>query len=162
MTKITTISKLQKGFSLITAVFLLVVLASLGALMVPFVTTQQQSSAVDVIGAQMNQAARAGIEWGAYQVLQKGSSGCFSSPATPSLYGTILSSVSNTVTPVTVTVSCTATSAIPDNETIYAIAASAVLNNAATVGSTNYIERDMLATIAASSVNTGIIYQSEN
>jgi MSHA biogenesis protein MshP len=37
--------------------------------MVSFSTNQQQSAALDVMGARAYQAARAGVEWGAYQVL---------------------------------------------------------------------------------------------
>jgi len=61
--------KMQKGFSIITAIFLLVVLGFLGVAMVSFSTSQHESSAMDVMGVRAYQAARAGIEWGAYQVL---------------------------------------------------------------------------------------------
>jgi len=61
--------KLQHGFSIITAIFLLVVLSFLGVAMVTLSTSQHQSSAMDVMGSRAYQAARAGIDWGAYQVL---------------------------------------------------------------------------------------------
>lgn len=64
--------KIQKGFSLITAIFLLVVIAALGTFAVTLSTTQQQSAALDVMGARAYQAARAGIEWGAFQALRNG------------------------------------------------------------------------------------------
>ncbi|MGC2165884.1 MAG: hypothetical protein WA632_07720 [Gallionella sp.] len=64
--------KLQHGFSLISAIFLLVVIAALGAFAVTLSTTQHQSAALDVMGARAYQAARAGIEWGAYQALRNG------------------------------------------------------------------------------------------
>ena len=57
--------KMQKGFSLVTAIFLLVVLATLGTLMVTFFSAQQQSSALDVMGTRAYQAARVGVEWAA-------------------------------------------------------------------------------------------------
>src|SRR5512135_2438392 len=59
----------QAGFTIVTALFLLVVLAALGAFMVSIATTQHVESALDLQGARGYQAARAGIEWGAYQVL---------------------------------------------------------------------------------------------
>ena len=62
-------SQCQRGFSLPTAIFLLVVLAGLGAVMATFFTVQQQSSALDILGERAYQASRAGIEWGAFQVL---------------------------------------------------------------------------------------------
>src|SRR5450756_976018 len=62
----------QRGFSLISAIFLLVVIAALGTFAVTLSTTQQQSAALDVLGSRAYQASRAGIEWGAYQALQGG------------------------------------------------------------------------------------------
>jgi MSHA biogenesis protein MshP len=64
-----------KGFSLISAIFLLVVIAALGTFAVTLSTTQHTSSAQDVLGARAYQAARSGIEWGAYQLLITGG-GC--------------------------------------------------------------------------------------
>lgn len=59
----------QRGFSLVSAIFLLVVIAALGAFAVTLSTTQHQSAALDVMGARAYQAARAGMEWGAYRLL---------------------------------------------------------------------------------------------
>ncbi len=58
------------GFSIVAAIFLLVVLAALGAFILTVSTTQQIGSALDVQGARAYQAARAGIEWGVYQRLR--------------------------------------------------------------------------------------------
>ncbi len=60
----------EHGFSLVTAIFLLVVLAGLGVAMVTISTTQHQSSGLDVQGVRAYQAARGGIEWGVYQWLR--------------------------------------------------------------------------------------------
>ena len=65
-------TKFQKGFSLITAIFLLVVLGGLSAVMMTFFTAQQQSSALDVLGSRAYQAAQAGVEWSAFQILRNG------------------------------------------------------------------------------------------
>jgi MSHA biogenesis protein MshP len=59
------------GLGLVTAIFLLVVLAGLAVAMVTTFTSQQSSSTLDVQGARAYQAARAGIEWGLFQQLQK-------------------------------------------------------------------------------------------
>ena len=61
---------MQSGFSLVTAIFLLVILASLGAFIVTVSGLQQTSSALDVQGSRAYHAARSGIEWGTYQVVQ--------------------------------------------------------------------------------------------
>ena len=61
-------NKNQRGFSIVTAIFLLVVLAGLGAAMVTFSTAQNQSQAMDLMGSRAYQAANAGIEWAAYNI----------------------------------------------------------------------------------------------
>jgi MSHA biogenesis protein MshP len=57
----------QAGVGIITAIFLLVVLAGLGVAMVGIYTSQQSSANIDLLGAQGYQAARAGLEWGIFQ-----------------------------------------------------------------------------------------------
>jgi Tfp pilus assembly protein PilX len=61
--------KSQCGFLLVTAIFLLVILAALGAFILTISGTQQTSSALDVQGSRAYQAARAGIEWASDQLL---------------------------------------------------------------------------------------------
>jgi len=56
------------GFAIITAIFILVVLAALGAFILNVFTNQQIGAALDMQGVKAYQAARAGVEWGAYQV----------------------------------------------------------------------------------------------
>lgn len=63
------LKKTQQGFSLVSAIFLLVVLAGLGAAMVSFSTTQNQAQALDVMGSRAYQAASAGVEWAAYNIM---------------------------------------------------------------------------------------------
>ena len=60
--------KLVRGFAIVSAIFILVVLGALGAFIVNVSTNQQIGSALDVQGVRAYQAARAGIEWGIYQV----------------------------------------------------------------------------------------------
>ena len=57
------------GFALPSAIFLLVILASLAAFLVNISMTQSVTSTQDVQGARAYQAARAGVEWGLYRVL---------------------------------------------------------------------------------------------
>jgi len=59
----------QSGFSLIAAIFLLVVLALMGTLIVSITSMQSASGQLDLSGVRAYQAARAGTEWAAYQVL---------------------------------------------------------------------------------------------
>ena len=61
--------QLAGGFVLPSAIFLIVILASLAAFLVTISTTQSTTSAQDVQGTRAYHAARAGIEWGLYRVL---------------------------------------------------------------------------------------------
>ncbi len=59
--------RLQKGFTLIAAIFLLVVVAALVVYMTNIRVVQQTTLLYGVQGARAIQAARSGIEWGIYQ-----------------------------------------------------------------------------------------------
>ena len=72
-------TRAAKGFAIVTAIFLLVILAALGVGMLVFSKAQQTTSAYDVQGSRAYQAARAGIEWALYQRLNP--------TANPLLYG---------------------------------------------------------------------------
>ncbi|OGA20131.1 MAG: hypothetical protein A3G25_14520 [Betaproteobacteria bacterium RIFCSPLOWO2_12_FULL_63_13] len=132
-----------RGFSIVAAIFLLVVLAALGTAIVIVSTTQQVGSALDVQGARVYQAARAGIEWGAYKRLRSGAcaaSTSFTFPTAPTLAG------------ITVTVTCTAYADGSGGPTVYEIQSTAcnqpgggVCPNAAP--GNNYIERRVKVTL---------------
>ncbi len=62
----------QRGFSLVSAIFLLVVLAGLGVYAVRLNTMQQQTVTAGLRAAEAFQAARTGAEWGAYRALNGG------------------------------------------------------------------------------------------
>lgn len=127
----------QQGFSLISAIFLLVVISALAAFSVSLFTIQQRSAALDVLGERAYQAARAGIEWGAYQTLQNNS--C---PAS-----TTLAALPNTLADFNVTVACTLTTAVEAGVTVtmYQVISTATQG---TQGTPNYLERQMQVMIA--------------
>lgn len=87
----------QAGVGIVTAIFLLVVLAALGVAIVSIQGAQQAASAQDVQGVRALLAARAGAEWGVYRQKVDGSCAPATTFAMPP--GTTLSSF-------TVTVSC--------------------------------------------------------
>ncbi|MFZ2652479.1 MAG: agglutinin biogenesis protein MshP [Burkholderiaceae bacterium] len=60
----------QRGFTLVSAVFILVVLAALGAALAKLSVRQQLGSAAEVQAARAQQSARAGLEWASFQVLR--------------------------------------------------------------------------------------------
>jgi MSHA biogenesis protein MshP len=127
-----------RGFTIVAAIFLLVVLAALGAFVLTVSSSQHMSSAQDLQGARAYQAARSGIEWGAYQALRN-SSCAASTPISP---GGTLSGIS-------VTVLCTSAgwtySEAGDSVTLYQLTVTA---SQGTVGSATYVERQLQATVA--------------
>jgi len=130
----------QSGFSLISAIFLLVVIAALGTFAVTISTTQQQSAALDVMGARAYQAARAGIEWGAFQVLQNGS--CVA--ASPAL------TLPDTLAGFNVIVTCIPSPSNPFDEAGTAVNMFQLISTATqgTATTPDYVERQMSVTIA--------------
>lgn len=142
----------QRGFSLISAIFLLVVIAALGTFAVTLSTTQHQSAAMDVMGKRAYQAARAGIEWGAFQIIQSNVSGTNFAANCHTLAGT-QSSVPLTAPQLSmfnVNVACStgAASHVDGREVwVYSVSASAA-TAATTPGDANYIERQLRVTIA--------------
>jgi MSHA biogenesis protein MshP len=65
---------LQRGVSILSAIFMLLLFGALAAYMVSFTGTAQITSAQDIQGARAYLAAEAGLEWGLYHVMQAG--GC--------------------------------------------------------------------------------------
>ncbi|WP_426176279.1 agglutinin biogenesis protein MshP [Massilia sp. TWR1-2-2] len=83
------------GVGIVTAIFLLVVLAALAVALVGISTAQNSASALDVQGARAYQAARAGVEWGLFQSLRNPAFVCngntsFALPASGSLRGFVV------------------------------------------------------------------------
>lgn len=65
--KIPSILKNSRGFTLVQAIFILVVLALLGVVMMRLLGVQSSTSVFALQGARAYQAARSGLEWGAAQ-----------------------------------------------------------------------------------------------
>jgi len=73
----------QSGFAALAALFLVVILAALGAFMVTFSNTQQLTSAQDLQGTRAYWAARAGLEWGLGSVAASPGAGSLTEPSCP-------------------------------------------------------------------------------
>jgi MSHA biogenesis protein MshP len=89
-------ARAERGVGLVTAIFLLIVLAGLGAAMVNLSVTQHMSSALDEQGSRAYQAAKAGIEWGLYRELIDGN--CAAGPVSFVPPAPMLSTFTVTVT----------------------------------------------------------------
>lgn len=112
------------------AIFLLVVLAGLGAFMLTFSNTNQLNSAKDVQGSRAYWAARAGLEWGVAMALATPAS-C---PAPPPSF---------TVEGFTLTVDCTRQTYSEGATTVIVFNFISTASNGGTVGSVGYVERSV-------------------
>jgi len=142
----------SRGFSIISAIFIVVVLAALAAAIVTVSTSQQLGAAVDVSGTRAYLAARAGLEWGMYQV-NSSNTWNYDTPDTrtcpaPATNSFAMPSSAPTLAPFTVTVKCTViadANATAGGHNVYQIDSWACNTPAAgvcpgTVGA-NYVER---------------------
>lgn len=160
-----TAAQRMQGFAIVTAIFILVVLAALGAFIVSISTNQQIGTALDIQGVRAYQAAKSGVEWGIYQVE--------ATPAYNFSYGTPAVAVGNanpntracpaspasfapvapTLAGFTVTVTCVASVDVNNGPTVFRVvstacnqpAAGACPNNAPT--SPDYVERRIEVTL---------------
>lgn len=129
-----TTNRAAKGFAIVTAIFILVVLAVLGAFMVNVSTNQHVGSALDVQGVRAYQAARAGIEWGLFQQIRNNNCAA----------ATNLALAAPSLNVFTVTVTCIATVDANGGPTVFSITSTAC--NAAgacptAIPNSSYIER---------------------
>jgi MSHA biogenesis protein MshP len=153
----------QRGFLIIAAVFLVVVLAGLVAYLTSVSTTSQASSAADFNSARAYQAARAGIEWGAYQILINPGAGTYKTacdaandPLAPTKFDLTFGS---TLTAFTATVRCSSSAVLTEGASTvksYRIESNGCNEptgggpscpNVATTSAT-YVERELRLTIA--------------
>ena len=142
----------QRGFSIVTAIFLIVVLALLGVFIVSVTGLQQSSQQIDLQGVRAYQAARAGIEWAAFQVLDPNNTlnpvTCAALPSCPAA-STPLPTLAGSLSPFTVTVTCSAlaTPASEGNQQVqvFAIVSTATTGTAGTAG---YVNRQLQATMS--------------
>ena len=66
------ISSIQRGFSLVPALFLLIVLAGLGVVAVRVTAVQSQTVVLGIQSSRAYSAARSGVDWAAYRALTSG------------------------------------------------------------------------------------------
>lgn len=129
----------QSGFSLISAIFLLVVIALLSTFAVTLSSTQNQSQAMDLMKARGYQAALAGVEWAAYNVNQQAEN----SPAAWDGCATGAHVVvGGNLAPFSpVTVNCTAVSYVEGTTMRWVYTVEAVARTAGSAGDENYVEQ---------------------
>lgn len=128
-------SRFQRGFAAVAAIFLVVLLAALGAFMVTFSNSQQLSSAQDVQGTRAYWAARAGLEWAIVNIAV-----CTNPASTP------MAGAPATINNYTMVISCSFSTYTDAGNTvnIFLIASNASVG---TVGAVGFIERNVSASL---------------
>lgn len=110
------------GLTLVSVIFIIVVLAALGAALAKLSQRQQLGSAAEMEMARALQSARAGLEWGAFQLLRNPAPPA----AAPACFGST-SFVAAGLAGFTVTVSCSRSTGSdgPDTMSFYELVANA-------------------------------------
>lgn len=143
-----TTNKPQRGFSLVSALFLVVVLATLGAYMATISTVQQYTPAFGVQGARAYQAARAGIEWGINRAQDAAgvAGACGAAPSTLTTNNFTLTGGTLNGFAVTVTCSYVASAEGGLCRRIFTIDST---GRQGTFGEVGYVSRNIVATVEA-------------
>ncbi|MCZ7563966.1 MAG: agglutinin biogenesis protein MshP [Burkholderiales bacterium] len=132
----------ERGFAAIAGIFILVVLALLGAYLVSIFAGQSRTLAFDALGAKALQSARAGLELGMYEAIRNSS--C---PASTTLaLGGMLDGFS-------VRVQCQSSTHVevaPPAIVVYQLTATACNRGACPdTADATYVERELRATVGA-------------
>ncbi len=125
----------QRGFAAMAAVFVLVLLAGLGAFLLTLSNTQQVNSAQDLQGSRAYWAARAGLEWAL--ALTKSGGAC---PGASSTFNV------DTGASFALTVTCSVLSYSEGAATVKVFSLTAVATQG-TAGSLGYVERSLSASL---------------
>lgn len=151
-------SPAMRGFAMVSALFLLVVLAVLGAAIASISVRQHMGSASEVNVAKAYQAARAGLEWGAFATLVPAPPAPPVADVPPACFATRHIALSGELTGFVVSIVCARTGPVADggsSRTFYQLQATAC--NAPIAGSclvapaspaATYVERSLSWTIA--------------
>ncbi len=143
-----------RGFAFVAAIFLIVVLAALSSYLVSMATGAATTSAVAVQGVRAYEAARAGIEWGSYQVIDPNGTIAAGATNLPDCFANKTLSLPAAMGPFAVTVSCQrypTFSASPNyheeglKRSVYYVLTSVATSGS--VGASDYVERKLEATI---------------
>jgi len=127
----------QAGFTLVTALFLLVVVAGLSVYMITIRNVQQSTVLYAQQGARAMQAAHAGIEWGIYEAVVNGN--CIANPP--------FTASGNTLSAYSITVNCTSST---HDEAGVSIITYVLTSSAQTgaLGTLDYVYRSLRASVS--------------
>jgi MSHA biogenesis protein MshP len=126
------------GFSIVAAIFVLVILAGLGAFVITISEVQRQISITAAQGARAYQTANAGLEWGLHNTIGVGTGTCNSTPTNFTPPGAAFTGFN-------VAVTCTSTNFTEGagTTTVFVITSTATFG---TFTSTDYVTRTLQIT----------------
>ncbi len=134
----------QRGFTLVTAIFIIVILATLVGYMVSLSGTQRATSLLALQGTRAYEGARSGIEWGIQQAFTTPGTMCSAAPGSTqknfALSGPGLTGFS-------VTVTCDFTTHTEKSTTVSVYHLVALAEYGA-YGSPDYVSRQLEATVS--------------
>jgi MSHA biogenesis protein MshP len=134
--------KKQTGFSLVSAIFIIVILSLIGSYIVSLSALTNASSNLAGLGVRAYYAAKSGLEWAAYQAVPFGGAGPFNCPASP----TTLTFTQGGLAGLSAVITCT-----PDSFTEYGITYKIFQINAtgqySAAGNADYVSRRLYMTI---------------
>jgi len=131
----------QRGFSLVTTLFIIVFLAVLGANMVTVATSQQQTSSLSLISSRAYYAALSGLEYCENEINSSASKTLC--PANCPTTGKTISTIEG----FDVTVSCDQTNVFTEADQTYAVFEVNAKAERGTFGDLEYVSRKLKATV---------------
>lgn len=134
--------KKQIGFSLISAIFIIVILSLIGGYILSLSALTNQSTNLSGLGVKAYYAAKSGLEWGAYSVAPSGGAGPFNCPASP----TTLNFTQGGLSGLSTTVTCTSNS-FTEHGITYKIFQMSATGKYGVLGNADYVSRQLYMTI---------------
>jgi MSHA biogenesis protein MshP len=126
---------MQRGITLIGAIFVLIIVSLLGQYLINISGVQRQTSLLALQTARAYQAANAGIEWGAYQIISNGGSCTSNTELTPAIGA------------FTTMVSCNLLGSYDENGTIRSVYRITSHSEYGTYGQIDYVSRQIQAIV---------------
>jgi len=134
--------KKQTGFSLVSAVFIVVILGLIGGYIVSISALTGQSMNLSSLGVKAYYAAKSGLEWGIYQVAPSGGVAPFNCPASP----TTLTFTQNGLSGLSAVVTCSSNS-FTEYGITYKVFQINAMGSYGTPGNVDYVSRRLYTTV---------------
>ena len=136
--------KHERGFALVAAIFIVVVLAMLGIMMVTIGGMERATASAAVQGARAFYAARSGVEWGTFGALNNTAPTCGAAASTPTTNTFNLAATGLNGFTVSVVCSYTTHRERSDTYNVYVITATGTSGN---FGDADYVSRTLQVTV---------------